>query len=134
MNNHTGHQILKAAREKCDQLAQPLQRHFLLQQLWKDVRHNAGILKAAEDAVRMAPSREAAKATIQEDDIFEIRAVIIKSFIDVDYRAAADEELKTGADCIVEKNLKELSACTSMHGLYESTEAFVCKHKRTFKQ
>ena len=46
--------------------------------------------------IRMAPSREAAKATLQEDEIFEIRSVIMTSFIDVNYRPATNTGVEAG--------------------------------------
>ena len=48
MNNSIGQQILKAARAKCDQLAQSLERYTLLPQLWKDAQHATGSLKAVK--------------------------------------------------------------------------------------
>ena len=75
-----------------------------MQQLWKDVKHAAGSSKAVEDSIRMALSREAAKATIQEDEIFEIRSVTMTYLLDGNYRPATNtEELKPDAASQVEK-------------------------------
>ena len=152
LNNPKGQQIVKAARAKNDQLASSLERFSLLQRVWQDIKANGGSsgLMAVEDAVKRAPSRDAAKATILEDDLLEIRSSLLTLFKDVHYpkEKCAQGEVSQGEvaannpkekypqeKCvqILEQKLTEICKCTELHKLHDETQAIIMSSERCLR-
>ena len=87
LDNPVGNQIVNAAKAKCAQLEQSLSKCDSLRDLWHECCHGSkNNVADIEDAVRSAPSSEAAREVIKEHDLQELHEAILEMFLDLHFR------------------------------------------------